>query len=335
MEILFTSRNPIDTLGDHNRYHLEAELGKITQVHQCGRDWEDKWKTGKETLQQYCDDRDLAPDWVMGTPRVKGAKNFGRVVDMHRRPYQQIAEINKLKYDLIILKYPRCPVAHVGEHSAPLSPVPPRLWYDTLTAATAILPQSTEPSTFYPKDGSQDFMFDVAFMGDVGKHTYPLRSVFYKKLPKLALRRGFRLLRHRRMPGKHSQITMSSVLEKNPTIYDNHLCGPVYAKALRLSKTFIFGSSVYRYPLKRWMEAGASKVCILADAPDTAEELGMVPWKTFVPIDKENWKDNLLWALDNPSERIKISKTWHKHVLEHHTSEHRAREYHQILEENL
>jgi len=335
MEILFTSRNPIDHLGDHNRFYLEQELGKIATVHQCGSGWDDPWSDKVESLQHYCDRMGIEPDWVFGSQKIDGAKNFGKVVDMHRIPYKQIRRINRQNFDLVIFNYPSCPVAHVGERNAPLVDVPSRLWFDTIKTNTAILPQSTEPSTFYPKGNNQDSMFDVAFMGDVGEGVYPLRSEFYGKLPDLAIKEGFRLLRHRRMPGKHSKMSMKKILSDNPTIYDNHLYGHVYAKALRLSSTFIFGSSAYGYPLKRYMEAGASNVCIVADAPAMAEELGLVPWKTFIPIDKTNWSEHLMYAIDNPGERRKIARKWHDHVLKCHTSEIRAQEFLSILETYL
>lgn len=305
------------------RFYFEEALKKHCNLTQLGDGWEHD-KNPTETIQEHLDRKNIAPDFVFSTKDTAGYK-CGNIIDMHRIPYKRIKSINQLKYDVIFTAYLQCGYAYIGERRGPFKPVDPNLHYKTINAEVMWNPHSVESSIFYPSD--EEPVFDVAFLGDKGLPIYPLRTVLYDGLTEFCEANKYRLLKHKRIQGKVASRNIPRIIEQNPTLHHPVLVGSVYADALRRSRCFIFGSSLFKYPIKKWFEAGASRTLILADTPIGAERLHLEEWVTHIPIDKENWRERLRWALDNPKESDKMAQTWYKRVMEYHINHARAKQF--------
>jgi spore maturation protein CgeB len=109
--------------------------------------------------------------------------------------------------------------------------------------------------------------------------------------------------------------------------------GKRYSEVLSGTKIFIFGSSVFKYPLSKYFEAMGSGSLVMADKPQSAEALHLKPEWNFVEINKENWKEKLDYYLTNDEEREKIAYRGYKTVMKHHTTSVRANQLISYLKE--
>lgn len=336
MNILFTTYNPRNYLSAEPRYYFEKTLDKYCTVYQCGDGWNDEtWNKNTHTLQQYCDERNISPDWVQNRQQVRGAKKFGNLIDMHRKVSHKINRMNKSKLDLMFFTYTGCPYRYVKDGAWKLVPSDPRMLIDNLDMPVEIMPHSVELRKFYPKQNPEKHLYDVSFIGDFGLPIYPLRVNIYDNLPKLSKQHGFKILRRKRIPGKLNDLKIDQIQHDNPDLSSKYLVGDVYAEALRESRIFIFGTSILKYPVKKWFEAGASKCCIMSDTPSYAEELGLKPWVTYIPISINNWEKRLLYMLEEPEYVEQVADAWHKVILKKHTNQTRALEFLDALERHL
>ena len=323
LNVVMTTYNSKDTVGANTRYYFEETLSQHCNLIQLGEGRSHDKRRG-ETVQNYLDRHGIKPDFVFSEEDTTGYK-CGIQIDMHRTPYKQLAAMNKANYDIVFITYPSCPYAYIGTKHGPFKPVDPNLYQKTLNAKVIWSPHSVEPSIFYPTEESP--MFDVAFLGDVGDPVYPLRTAIYNDLDKFCAINKYRLLKRRRIRGTAATRKISKIVAENPTIYHPSLAGPIYAEALRRSRCFIFGCSIFKYPIKKWFEAGASRTLILADTPDGADRLHLEEWVTHIPIDKNNWQKRLKWALDNPKSADRIAHTWYERVIKYHINQVRAKEF--------
>ena len=331
LTIVMTLYNSEDIVGANTRYYFEEEFAKHCNLIQIGRGGEND-RQGVEPMQPYLDRHGIKPDFVFNEADTTGYK-CGRQIDMHRTPYKQTEWMNQRKYDIMFLTYPECPYAFIGSKHGPFKKIDPQLYYKTLKCTLFWSPHSVEPTMFYPSDEAP--IYDIAFLGDQGGKVYPLRTKIYGELDEFCIENSYSLLKRKRIPGKVRERRISRITRKNPTIHHSHLAGEVYAEALRRSRCFIFGCSVFKYPIKKGFEAGASRTLILADTPTGAEELHLEEWVTHIPIDEGNWKERTQWVFDNPEEADKIAQTWYERVMKYHTNEVRAKEMIGQLEEFL
>ncbi|GAG39725.1 unnamed protein product, partial [marine sediment metagenome] len=165
------------------------------------------------------------------------------------------------------------------------------------------------------------------FLGSHHPRYYPIRDDIWKRLPLLSRQYGWRALIRGTPPGKSLvSRNIDELLEKG------YFVGKKYAKALSLSKTFIFDGGADKSPVKKYFEGMASGTCVLADTPVTAKELHFRPDWNFVEINKHNWSQRLRYYLDHDEEREQIAKRGYETVMKYHTNDVRARQLVDFLE---
>ena len=169
--------------------------------------------------------------------------------------------------------------------------------------------------------------YDVAFLGSHhARELYPLRDLMWTGLPSIARRNHWKILM-RRNPG--GAALKRSIKEK---LLKGEIVGKEYARVLALTKTFPFGTSVFRYPILKFFEAMACRTCVLADTPLTAEELHLIPDWNFVEINKDNWERKLEYYVSHDEEREEIAQRGYDTFIKYHTTEVRARQVVDFLE---
>lgn len=266
------------------------------------------------------------PDWVYGMymssafaeygyvwggpptfPKDRKYRVFGRMVDLHHQPRKCVETINTYDLDLMFLTYlylPRsCPIYYSGE-------IAPDYYSRNYKGVTSWAPWSIDPKEFYPTNEKPEY--DVSFLGTSLSGVYPIRMDITKHLRSLCEDKGWRY-----------NIKFSR--------RDDTPIGKDYAKALRSTKVFIFGTSILRYSVRKWFEGMSSGTCILADPPSLATQLGFEDGRNFVSIDLENWKERLEWILDNDKHREKLARNGRKLMLRRHTHEIRVKEMFEVL----
>jgi len=112
------------------------------------------------------------------------------------------------------------------------------------------------------------------------------------------------------------------------------LVGEDYAKTVAQSKIFIFGSSIFRYPLTKYMEGMMSGSLVMADEPWHAEECHFKDGWNYVKINENNWQEKLEYYLKNDRERETIAQRGYETAMKYHTTNIRAKQFIDILKQN-
>lgn len=335
VRILVIASNAIDFVGADTLSQFDLELGRQADCIYAGEGYPD-YKRGESTNQTvrrlYGGD---PPEWVYGgaSKRKKGYRAAGRIVDLHRQMDVKIERINKQRYDHLFFYYRYCKYGSQTRNLDEWTEIPPDYWWSNIKCDKSWLPWSYEPTVFHPT--SEEPEHDVAFLGDVGLPVYPFRTVMHSELPKLCKENGWKLLLGTRVPGKFT-LTEQTLRRKSAVLTDQELrtkykVGEDYAEALRRSRVFIFGTSVMKYPIKKWFEAMGSGTCVLADEPSMAEELGFVDGYNYVKINPCDWREKLRWVLENESDRKRIAEQAYKTAKKRHTHKTRVGEMLDVL----
>jgi len=335
MKILFMTSNTSDFVGADAIHYFEREVAKYADCMFAGPSHPlHKTESVNRTVRRlYGDER---PDWVFGISRrtKDGYKTVGRIIDLHRMPQRKITRINRQDYDHIFFNYRYSPFASETRDLSEWKEYDVNYWWDRIECDKTWLPWSYEPSVYYPS--GKKSKYDVVFLGDYGLPIYPLRTKIFKELPEFCKKNDYTYLMRSRIPGKFTldkpTKRRKSVILSNPELRKEYLVGPMYARALRRSRVFIFGTSILGYFIKKWTEGMGSGICVVADTPLMAKETGLKEDYNFVSINEDNWKDKLQWVLENESERRKIAERGHKLVRERHTNEVRTKQMLEALE---
>lgn len=113
-----------------------------------------------------------------------------------------------------------------------------------------------------------------------------------------------------------------------------------YVKKINQSKIFAFGnvnmpvgeSKVMVFPMAKIYEIMGCETLCMMDTPDEAEELHFIPDVNFVAINKENFKERILYYLENEDERKRIATEGLNTCLKYHTVSIRTKELKEQLE---
>ena len=103
-----------------------------------------------------------------------------------------------------------------------------------------------------------------------------------------------------------------------------------YAKELSQSKIIIFGNGIYDYYNMRVLHGWATKTLVMCPMPRGGEEVGLIPFHNFVPIDENDFLDKTKYYMNNIEERNKIIENGFNCVV-NHTPKHRAIELLELL----
>jgi spore maturation protein CgeB len=68
-----------------------------------------------------------------------------------------------------------------------------------------------------------------------------------------------------------------------------------------------------------------SNTLVLADKPQTADDLHFIPDENFIEINRENWKEKLEYYLEDDNERERVAQNGYDTVMRYHSSKIRAK----------
>ena len=335
INILYVTENFQDVVRQDALYYLEQEVGKIANCSWAGMGWP-RYRLN-ESIDRTV--RRVMPnaDWVIyfdygaqfrDTPTdilPKDKRNYKvatYIVDLHRQPNKYIHRLNSSGMDAVLMTTIRLGKQIIG---GPPQSISPNYYIDHLEIPFFHMPPCTNPEIYKPIAGKKQF--DASFFGANIQLYYPLRQLMWIELPLLAEREGWKTLIRDAPPGKALNRSKSRLAR------EGHFVGEKYATALALSKVFLFGTSVFKYPLMKFYEGMACGTCVMADIPLSAEELHLIPDWNFVSIDKSNWKEKLKYYLKHDNEREEIAQRGYEMVMKHHTAEVRAKQLLRFLEE--
>lgn len=109
-----------------------------------------------------------------------------------------------------------------------------------------------------------------------------------------------------------------------PTDVKSKLIDERYAKEISRAKIFFTCPSILHYPVTKYFETLACKTLLLAPTFPELENLGFVPGKHFVAIDKNNFKEKAEYYLTNEEKREKIAEQGYHFIRQTHTVKIRA-----------
>lgn len=200
-----------------------------------------------------------------------------------------------------------------------------------LTKPHRFFPHCAEPSEFKPVDESQK-KYDVSMIASVG-NCYPLRKDIKKHLPSLAKKHQWTFLLKQPPNTNYAKYRRDiSLVENDPKLREQWLLGADYAKAVAESKVFIFGNSVFRYPVVKIVEGLASQTLVMMDPPFHTEDMHLKSDWNFVAVDQTNWKARLEYYLDDDQLRETVARRGYETAMKHFTTTVRAKAFIDTLE---
>ena len=339
MKIEFVIPDLSDVFGHDSEYQFAEELKRQSEAFEGDPDWLYAWY-----LSSVPEAREKFIQNVPRIPKDRKYRVFGRIGDTQHDPNRMVEWLNDIELDLLFFAY--------SDRQ-----------YHGVKAKTVWLPWSYDPSVFYPS--SEEPIYDMTFLGTVGD-VYPLRQSINERLSLLAEKYGWRVLKKvwiernfpskrlskywRRLVVKHASFTgirrtmiflYSKVIPIRPSLGGisllkkdpKYIVGEEYAKALRSTRVSIFGTSIYKHPIKRIFFNLGSGTCVLMDTPNCADRLGLRDGENYVAINKDNWAEKLKWILDHEDERQRIAQNGLRLAQERHTHQVRAKELLNFLEE--
>lgn len=108
-----------------------------------------------------------------------------------------------------------------------------------------------------------------------------------------------------------------------------------YSKKLNSAKIFFTCPSLLQYPVMKYYEALASKTLLLASTFKELEDLGFIPGQHFVPVNETDFHEKAEYYLKHEEERNYISEQGYQFVRENHSTEQRAKQLVQVIEDIL
>jgi len=339
MKIKFAIPDLSDIFGHDSEHQFAEELKRQSETFEGDPDWVYAWY-----LSSAPKARTKFTASVSRIPKDRKYRVFGRIGDTQHDPDGMVEWLNDIESDLLFFAYS-------DRH------------YHGVKAKTIWLPWSYDPSTYYPSN--EEPIYDVTFLGTVSVD-YPLRQAINERLSLLAERYGWRVLQKTWVTGNFPSRGLNkfwrrlvveqaliahirrilirlfsrifsfrpglgkiSLLEKD----SRYIVGEKYAKVLRSTKVSIFGTSIFKHPIKRLFFGLGSGTCVLMNTPNCADRLGLKDGENYVAIDEHNWAEKLKWILDHEDERQRIAQNGLRLVQERHTHQVRAKELLNFLEE--
>jgi len=336
LRILFTTIRSDELVNLNVIHSLEKEVSKHADCQWVGKGWRDHRpgeKLNESIKRLYGND---PPDWVVsnradlkeykayGSPRSD--RPYGMVMtlaDLHVDPQEWVRGANN-GYDVTLMRYLYSPYVKkslLGRYRY-YQKIDPEFYVKNLTTKIHHFPWFTDPSIYKP---SSEKEYDVVFLGSSEKKVYPLRNAIVRDLPRLCKEKGWRYMLKGRPPGETTQRNISELLNQG------YVVGERYAETIARSKVFIFGSSIFRYPLSKYFEVMGSGALVMADEPQTAQQLHLKDRENYVRVSKENWKNTLEYYLENDEERERIASKGYDTVMKYHSVAVRAKELVDLL----
>jgi len=336
LNIMFLTTNFSDTPCLHAYTDIERAMDKYANCrwagvgHPLSRQKEPIWATVHRVMPKadwiiLYDFEIEKRNWKIEIPPKKRRryKVATYVADLQRWPSQHVARLNTFGYDAALMMYVKLASALTFKNRRTraglgLLPIDSEFYIKNLKIPYFHMAPCIDPNRFKPTDKPPKY--DVTFLAATGLACYPLRNDIWANLPHLAKSNKWRILRRQSPVGRSLNRSIMLLSERNAFV------GKRYVEALSRSKVFIFGTSIFKYPLLKFPESMACKSCAMADTPLTAEELHFIPDWNFVAITQENWKDKLKYYLSHDEEREEIAQRGYETVMRYHTTDVRAKE---------
>ena len=333
MRILFNTIKSDNIVNINVLYSLENKISKHAECKWVGEGWEDH--VPGETIDQsirrlYGNDH---PDWVIsnraniekyreitssGNKNNRSYKMIMTLADLHVHPEKWVKTAN-IGFDAALMRYMYSPYVKkelFGIYKYYIK-FDPNYYQNNLETNNLHFPWFTD-SNIYGLSDEKDF--DVIFLGSSGRKVYPLRNRIVRELPSLSKVNNWRYLLRGRPPGATHQRNIPDLISKG------FIVGEKYAEVLARTKIFIFGSSIFRYPLSKFFEVMGSGALVLADEPQSAEELHFRSGENYVEINQDNWKEKLEYYLEDDQERERIARRGYETAMKYHSTEVRAKQ---------
>lgn len=338
MRILFNTIRSDNLVNLNVLYYLEQEISKLVECQWSGEGWKNHipGETLSQTVKRLY--RNDPPDWIISNrPNLLeyneiSKESFHRnyriavtLTDLHMNPKIWIRVINKFA-DVSLMRYLYSPYEikkYFFNKIRRCRSLDPFFYQKNIKSKILHFPWFTD-STIYKPNIKKDW--DVIFLGSSEKKIYPLRDLIVKNLPKYAKLNGWRYLIKGRPPGQTISRNIKGLKK------EGYIVGDIYADVVARSKIFIFGSSIFKYPLSKYFEIMGSGTLVMADKPQTAETLNFISGENFVEINEKNWIEKLHYYLEDDAERERISKKGYETVMKYHNSQIRARQIISFLE---
>lgn len=331
LRVLFNTIRSANLVNLNVVYYLEQEVAKLVDCRWSGSGWENHvpGEPINDTVKRlYGND---PPDFIVNSSaHLKENKRIARektsetprtvmtVNDMHVNPEEIVSTANE-GFDGVLMRYKYSPYRKtpLPFNLALYTKFDENYYLDNLEIERQHFPWFTDHRIYKP---SEEKELDVVFLGAYRRRIYPLRYMIYNELPRLSEKKGWKYIVRGRPPGR-TPLRDIPELEKQ-----GYIVGPKYAETIAKAKVFIFGSSIFRYPVSKFFEIMGSGTLVMADRPQSADELHFEAGENYVEINRSNWKEKLEYYLEDDAERERIARNGYETVMKHHTSEIRARQ---------
>jgi glycosyltransferase involved in cell wall biosynthesis len=333
MRILFTGLRTKNLVNMNVIHFLEEEVSKHADCKWSGHGWPDH-KSGEnidETVKRlYGKD---PPDFIVcNRPNREEYQTYvdnksklppviTTLADLHVEPKEWVRLVNNASNG-VLMRYLYCPYQKKNLYNryTYYSKLNENYYLENIKQSILHFPWFTEPKIYRPSDEKEN---DVIFLGAYRQKVYPLRNKIVNQLPKLCEDNNWKYIVRGRPPGESVERNISELLKQG------YIVGEKYAETIAKSKVFIFGSSIFRYPLSKYFEIMGSGTLVMANKPQTSEKLHFVSGENYVEITEKDWKEKLEYYLEDDVERERIARNGYETAMKYHISEIRAK---QLLE---
>ncbi|MCW4050850.1 MAG: glycosyltransferase [Candidatus Bathyarchaeota archaeon] len=247
------------------------------------------------------------------------------IADLHVNPLEWVKAANM--FDAVLMRYLYSPYEKksIMDRFTYYKKHDPRFYLDNIKKPVLHFPWFTDPGIYKP---SEEKEYDVIFLGSYRKKVYPLRNRIVANLAKLCEEKGWKYLVRDRPPGD----TLVRDIERLKS--EGHIVGDIYAETVARSRIFIFGNSIFSYPLSKYFEITGSRTVAMADKPTSAEVLHFESGENYVEITLENWKKKLEYYLEDDQLCEEIARKGYDNTMKNHSSEVRARQLVDFLKQH-
>jgi len=319
-------------------HYFEREVGRIANCEWAGRGWPlHKSESLDSTVRRVMPD----VDWVIyydfevrreslpikvPPPHRRRYKVATITSDIHKKPGEHITDLNNGPWDAFLMLYTMLGAEINYQKGKGWKKTDQNQFLQRLHSPIFPLTPSIEPSVFNMFSAERDI--DAMFLGNATRYVYPLRFDIYHNLKALGIKNKWKTIVRWSPKGKSLERKKQEYLDRGDIV------GEKYADYLSRTKCFLFGTSVFKYPLLKFFEGMASGACVFSDLPLQWEMFHFKPGENMVLISEENWQEKLKYYLDNESERKRIALEGYRMTMRTHTNEVRARELVKFLEEH-